>query len=337
MSTWLSSFPQTRLRRNRIHPALRDLCTEHRLTANDLIAPVFVQQSSNEKSPIDSLPDVYRFNINGLLKEVEILQELGIKGINLYPVIPTDKKNINGSHAYEEDNIAALAIGAIREQFPEMIIMADVALDPYTSHGQDGIIDENGNILNDKTIEALAKQALCLAKAGAQIIAPSDMMDGRTACIRAALDNDNQTEVGILAYAAKYASNFYGPFRNAVGSSGALKGADKKSYQLNPANSKEALREVEMDIKEGADMIMVKPGMMYLDILYQVKQQFGLPTFAFQVSGEYSMLKAASAANAIEESSAVLEALIAFKRAGADGIFSYYAKQAASWLKESAC
>lgn len=323
-------FPATRLRRTRMQPWSRTLVQEHHLHAADLIWPCFVQEGQGQKTPIASMPGVYRWSIDLLMKEVQKAADLGIPAIALFPVVPSDKKNADGSEALNADNLACRAIRAIKDAVPEVGIIADVALDPYTSHGQDGIVS-GGVVVNDATVDVLAQQALVLAKAGADIVAPSDMMDGRVGAIRHAMEAAGYTDVMILAYAAKYASAFYGPFRDAVGSANALTG-DKKSYQMHPANGREALREVALDIAEGADMVMVKPGMPYLDIVSHIVQQFDVPVLAYQVSGEYAMLMAAAENGWLNKGACMVEALLAFKRAGTTAIFTYAAMEAAEWL-----
>ncbi|RNC78369.1 porphobilinogen synthase [Piscirickettsia salmonis] len=331
----MSSYPYTRLRRLRTQAFSRDLTQEHHLHVNDLVLPVFVQEGVRKRTAVAAMPGVERLSLDELLHEVELLAALGIRAINLYANVAEDKKNNQGSEAYNDQGLAQQAIRAIKARFPMMGVMPDVALDPYTSHGQDGIVDEYGRILNDESVVAMTRQALSLVEAGADMIAPSDMMDGSTLSMREALEQAGHVDVGILAYAAKYASNFYGPFREAVGSLNNLGKADKRTYQMNPANSDEALREVQLDLEEGADIIMVKPGMPYLDIVHRVKTEFGVPVAVYQVSGEYAMFKAASQNGWLDEKFAVLEAVLGMKRAGADMIFTYYAKDIARWLKEN--
>lgn len=328
----MSQFPYQRLRRLRQNPAIRTLVQEHHLQVSDFIYPVFVLPGARQKQAIASMPGCERLSVDFLLPEVEILLQSGIQAMALFPVIPVEQKSLDAANAYDPEGLMQQAIRIIKREFPTMLLIGDVALDPYTSHGQDGIINENGYVLNDETTEILVQQALAQAEAGVDIIAPSDMMDGRIGAIREALETHGFTHTLLLSYAAKYASHFYGPFRDAVGSAAQLGKADKLSYQMNPANVEEALREVAQDIDEGADMVMVKPGMPYLDVICRVKKTFQVPTFAYQVSGEYAMLKAAAAQGWIDEEKAVLESLIAFKRAGCDGILTYYAKQAAIWL-----
>jgi len=322
-----SAFPQRRMRRMRKHDFSRRLMAENQLTVNDLIYPMFVLEGTNRSEKIASMPGIERYSIDLLLKEAEELVELGIPLIALFPVTPAEKKTLMAEEAYNADALVQRAVRELKKAFPQLGIMTDVALDPFTTHGQDGIIDETGYILNDITTEILVKQALSHAEAGADIVAPSDMMDGRIGAIRQALEAAGHVNTQIMAYSAKYSSSYYGPFRDAVGSAGNLKGGNKHSYQMDPANSDEALHEVALDIQEGADMVMVKPGMPYLDIVHRVKTELAVPTFAYQVSGEYAMHMAA-----IQN---VMESLLCFKRAGADGILTYFAKRAAQWLKEA--
>jgi len=328
------SFPSTRMRRMREHDFSRRLMRESQVTVSDLIFPVFVTEGKKNRKSVDSIPGIERVSIDELLIEAAQLLELGIQAIALFPVITQDKKSDKAKEAYQPDGLVQRAVDALKSEWPELGIITDVALDPYTSHGQDGLIDEKGYVVNDATIEVLAKQAVSHAEAGADIVAPSDMMDGRIDAIRQALDEKQLINTRILAYSAKYASSFYGPFRNAVGSSGNLGKGGKETYQMDPANSDEAIREVALDIQEGADMVMVKPGMPYLDIIYRVKSEFGIPTFAYQVSGEYAMLKATALNGWLDERAVALEALVSYKRAGADAILTYFAKQVAEWLKE---
>ena len=325
--------PHYRPRRMRHDEFSRRLMREHTLTSNDLIWPVFVHELAG-RAPVGSMPGVDRMSIDELLREAEQALELGVPVIDLFPVIDPSRKTLDAAEAWNPDGLAQRAIRALKSRFPELGVMTDVALDPYTTHGQDGIIDERGYVLNEITVEALVRQSLSHAQAGVDIVSPSDMMDGRIGAIRTALDAAGDINVRIMAYSAKYASAFYGPFRDAVGSSGNLGKADKKTYQMDPANSDEAMREIALDLEEGADMVMVKPGMPYLDIVRRVKQEFGVPTFAYHVSGEYAMLKAAVANGWLDERSCVMEAMIGFKRAGADGVLTYYAPQIARWLKE---
>ncbi|MBP6800988.1 MAG: porphobilinogen synthase [Zoogloea sp.] len=329
-----SAFPATRMRRMRRDDFSRRLMREHRLSADDLIYPVFVLEGENIVQPVASMPGVSRTSLDGLLRTAEEAVSLGVPALALFPVVEDSKKSLGAEEAYNPDGLVPRVVQALKQRFPELGVITDIALDPYTSHGQDGLIDEAGYVLNDETLEVLAKQALCHAQAGADVVAPSDMMDGRVARIRAELDQANQIYTRILAYSAKYASSFYGPFRDAVGSAGNLGKGNKYTYQMDPANSDEAIREVALDISEGADMFMVKPGMPYLDIVRRVKTELGVPTYAYQVSGEYAMLKAAAANGWLDEKACALEALLAFKRAGADGILTYFALDAARWLKE---
>lgn len=334
MNIITSAYPQRRMRRMRKHEFSRRLMSENQLTANDLIYPMFVLEGNNRTEQVASMPGVERLSIDLLLKEAAELVELGIPLIALFPVTPSEKKTLMAEEAYNADALAQRAVRALKEAFPDLGVMTDVALDPFTTHGQDGIIDETGYIMNDITTEILVKQALSHADAGADIVAPSDMMDGRIGAIREALEAAGHVNTQIMAYSAKYSSNYYGPFRDAVGSAGNLKGGNKHSYQMDPANSDEALHEVALDIQEGADMVMVKPGMPYLDIVRRVKTELAVPTFAYQVSGEYAMHMAAIQNGWLAEKAIVMESLLCFKRAGADGILTYFAKRAAQWLKE---
>ena len=321
-----------RLRRMRKHASTRKLMQENTLTTNDLIFPIFIVEGKNQRQRVESMPGIERLSIDELLVEAADLVKLKIQAVALFPVVPAEKKSLDAQEAYNPNGLSQRAVAMLKENFPELAVITDVALDPFTTHGQDGLIDDTGYVLNDETIEVLVKQAISHAQAGADIVAPSDMMDGRIGAIRDALEENNLIYTKILAYSAKYASNYYGPFRDAVGSSSNLGSSNKDTYQMDPANSNEALREVALDIDEGADMVMIKPGLPYLDIVHQVKQNFAMPTFAYQVSGEYSMLKAASENGWIEEKKVVLETLVSFKRAGADAILTYYAKQVAEWL-----
>ncbi|HEY9198509.1 MAG TPA: porphobilinogen synthase [Gammaproteobacteria bacterium] len=334
LDTGRGGFPRTRMRRMRRDVFSRRLMREHRLTAEDLICPVFVLEGEGLREAVASMPGVERLSIDELLKEAAELVALGVPAVALFPVTPASCKSEDAREAYNPEGLAQRAVRALKEKFPELGVITDVALDPFTTHGQDGLIDASGYVLNDETVDVLVKQALSHAAAGADVVAPSDMMDGRIGQIRAALEQAGHVNTRILAYAAKYASSFYGPFRDAVGSAANLGGGNKYSYQMDPANSDEALREVALDLDEGADMVMVKPGMPYLDIVRRVKDQFGAPTFVYQVSGEYAMLKAASQNGWLDERAVVMESLLAFKRAGADGILTYFAKQAARWLHE---
>ena len=326
-------FPKRRLRRLRRSDFSRRLVAENQLSVNDLIYPVFVLEGQNERETVDSMPGVERLSIDLLVAECQRLVELGIPMVALFPVTPASAKSEMAEAAYDDNGLAQRAVKAIKAECPELGVMTDVALDPFTTHGQDGIIDDSGYVQNDITTEVLVKQALSHAKAGADVVAPSDMMDGRIGAIRDALEAEGFHNTQIMAYSAKYASAFYGPFRDAVGSAGNLKGGDKKTYQMDPANSDEALHEIALDIQEGADMVMVKPGMPYLDIVRRVKDEFGVPTFAYQVSGEYAMLQAAIA-NGWLGDDVIEESLLAFKRAGANGILTYFAKSIAEkWAK----
>ena len=320
-----------RLRKQKFN---RSLVRENSLSASDLIYPLFVIEGENKREIIESMPGIERVSIDQLLVEAKEVMDLNIQAIALFPVISSDKKTEEAEEAYNPDGLVQRAVRALKRSLPELAVITDVALDPFTSHGQDGLIDSDGYVLNDETVDVLIKQSISHAEAGADIVAPSDMMDGRIGAIRNALEESGFTHTNILSYSAKYASSFYGPFREAVGSSGNLGKSDKKTYQMDPGNSNEAIREVELDISEGADMVMIKPGLPYLDIVSNVKQVFGVPTFAYHVSGEYAMLKAASQNNWIDEKSTVLETLLCFKRAGADAILTYYAKDAAKWIKE---
>ena len=324
----MSSFPSLRMRRGRVSPWMRDLLAEHRLHPSDFIWPLFVCEGSDCEEPIGSLPGVSRWSIDKLPGRVRLAAELGIPCVALFPNTPNDLRTDDAKEALNKDNLICRAIKAIKDAVPDVGVLTDVALDPYTSHGHDGLIDIAGNVINDDTVNVLADQALVQAEAGADIVAPSDMMDGRVAAIRAALEGAGHQNVAIMAYAAKYASAFYGPFREAVGSQGRLKG-DKRGYQMNPANIEEALREVELDLAEGADFVMVKPGLPYLDVVARVKDAFGVPTFVYQVSGEYAMIEAAAAAGGGDRDALVLETLLGFKRAGATGVLTYHALDAA--------
>jgi porphobilinogen synthase len=311
----------------------RRLMQENQLSVDDLICPLFVIEGQNQQQNVASMPGVSRLSIDLLLKEAESLLKLGIPAIALFPVIDPSQKSLDAAEAFNPEGLAQRAVKALKKSFPELGVITDIALDPFTSHGQDGLLNAQGYVINDETVAVLCKQALSHAEAGTDIVAPSDMMDGRIGAIRQTLENHGHVNTRILAYSAKYASSFYGPFRDAVGSAGNLGGGNKYSYQMDPANSDEALREIAMDIQEGADMIMVKPGMPYLDIIRRAKDEFGVPTFAYQVSGEYAMLKAAAQNGWLDEKQVVLESLLAFKRAGCNGILTYYAKAAAQWLK----
>ena len=330
----LGKFPVRRMRRLRRDDFSRRMVREHRLTADDFIYPVFVIDGQNRSDPVPSMPGVERMTVDRLLRKAEHCVELGIPAIALFPVVDNKFRTADASEAFNPDGLAPRTIRALKNRFPALGVITDIALDPYTSHGQDGLVNDGGYVLNDETIEALVKQALTHAQAGVDIIAPSDMMDGRVGALRRALDESGHIYTRILAYAAKYASSFYGPFRDAVGSAVNLGKGDKYTYQIDPANSDEALWEVGMDLEEGADMVMVKPGMPYLDIVRRVKDEYGAPTFVYQVSGEYAMLQAAGVNGWIDRRKCVLESLLSFKRAGADGILTYFALEAAAWLKE---
>ncbi|MBT3439572.1 MAG: porphobilinogen synthase [Gammaproteobacteria bacterium] len=323
-----------RPRRLRKHEFNRSLIRENSLSVSDLIYPLFIIEGENKKEKIDSMPGIERLSIDQLLIEAKEIVDLKIQAIALFPVISPDKKTLEAEESYNSDGLIQKAVRALKRNFPELAVITDVALDPFTSHGLDGVIDSNGYVLNDETVHILVKQALSHAQAGADIVAPSDMMDGRIGAIRFGLEEQGFIHTNILAYSAKYASSFYGPFRDAVGSSKNLGKSDKKTFQMDPGNSDEAIREVELDISEGADMIMIKPGLPYLDVVSKVKQTFGVPTFAYHVSGEYAMLKAASQNKWIDEKSTVLETLLCFKRAGADAVLTYYAKDAAKWMQD---
>lgn len=327
------SFPSTRMRRMRRNAFSRRLMQETRLSADDLIYPLFVTDGKKRRERIVSMPGVERVNLEELIKEAREIRELGILAIALFPVVADKLKSEGAEEAWNPDGLVPRAVRALKKAVPDLGVITDVALDPYTSHGQDGLIDKSGYVVNDETVEALVKQALCHAQAGADIVAPSDMMDGRIGAIRKAFDNAGLIHTMILAYAAKYASSFYGPFRDAVGSAKNLGGGGKQTYQMDPANTDEALREVALDIQEGADMVMVKPALPYLDVVHRVKKEFGLPTFAYNVSGEYAMLKAAAQNGWLDERKTVMEALLGCKRAGADAILTYHAKDVARWLR----
>ena len=328
----MSQYPAYRPRRMRRDDWSRRLIQENRLSPDDLIYPVFLLPGKNQTQTVASMPGIERMSLDRLFSVAEECVTLGVPVMALFPVIEASLKTIDGVEAFNPNGLVPNAVTELKKRFPNLGIMTDVALDPYTSHGQDGILDQNNRILNDETVAVLVKQALCHAHAGVDIVAPSDMMDGRIGQIRAALENNQFIHTRIMAYSAKYASSFYGPFRDAVGSATNLGRADKKNYQMDPANSDEAITEVDLDIHEGADMVMIKPGMPYLDIIYRVKTTFGLPTYAYQVSGEYAMLKAASQNGWLDEKAVVMESLLAFKRAGADGILTYYALEIARWL-----
>jgi len=330
----VSNYPAIRKRRMRRDDFSRRLMRENSLTANDFIFPVFVLEGEQQRETIDSMPGIERLSIDLLIEEATQVQKLGIPALALFPVPALAAKSDDAAEAWNATGLVQRAVRALKKALPELGIITDVALDPYTSHGQDGLLDDEGYVTNDATVAALVKQALSHAEAGADIVAPSDMMDGRIAAIRSSLEANGHVNTRILAYAAKYASSFYGPFRDAVGSAGNLGNSNKYSYQMDPANSNEALHEVVLDIDEGADMVMIKPGLPYLDIVQRVSQELQFPTFVYQVSGEYAMLKAAALNGWIDEKACVLEALLSMKRAGADGILTYYAKAAALWLRE---
>lgn len=330
------AFPGRRMRRIRKHDFSRRLMSENQLSVNDLIYPMFVLMGKNRRETVDSMPGIERLSIDLLLEEAAYLSKLGIPAIALFPVVSQEFKSELAEEAYNPEGLVQTAVRALKSHVPELGVITDVALDPFTIHGQDGIIDDEGYVLNDITTDILIKQALSHAEAGADIVAPSDMMDGRIGAIREALENAGYINTQIMAYSAKYASNYYGPFRDAVGSSGNLKGGDKKTYQMDPANSDEALHEVAMDINEGADMVMVKPGMPYLDIVRRVKSELQVPTYAYQVSGEYAMHMAAIQNGWLKERETIMESLLCFKRAGADGVLTYFAKTVAEWLAQDA-
>lgn len=330
------TFPNTRLRRIRMKPFARDLRRENQLSPHDFILPVFVKEGHGPSDPIASMPGVSRHSLAALLKVAEKAVALKIPALALFPVIDATRKSLDAKEAWNAEGLVPQVVRELKKNFPDLGVITDVALDPYTTHGQDGLLDSRGELMNDETVEALVKQALCHAQAGADIVAPSDMMDGRIGAIRKALEEKEHKEVLILAYSAKYASSFYGPFRDAVNSKGALGKSTKHSYQMDPGNSDEALHEIAMDIEEGADMIMVKPGLPYLDIIRRARDHFTVPLFAYNVSGEYSMIKAASQAGWLNERDVVLETLLSFKRAGAYAILTYHAIDAATWLSEKA-
>jgi porphobilinogen synthase len=327
-------FPRRRMRRMRRDDFSRRLMRESSLSVDDLIYPMFILEGEGQREPVASMPGIERLSIDELLKEAAELVGLGIPAVALFPVTPVEKKSEDAREAYNPDGLAQRAARALKAEFPELGVITDVALDPFTTHGQDGLIDETGYVMNDETVEVLVKQALSHAEAGADVVAPSDMMDGRIGQVRQALEAAGHIHTRILAYSAKYASSFYGPFRDAVGSAANLGAGDKYTYQMDPANGDEALWEVSLDLDEGADMVMVKPGMPYLDIVRRVKDEFGVPTYVYQVSGEYAMLMAAAQNGWLDEKAVVLESLLGFKRAGADGILTYFAKRVAQWLKD---
>lgn len=327
-------FPGRRMRRVRRHDFSRRLVAENQLTVNDLIYPVFVMEGTNQRQEVSSMPGVYRLTIDLLLKEAEEIARLGIPVLSLFPAIEADKKSLDAKEAYNPDGLIQRAVRALKDAVPELGLLTDVALDPFTTHGQDGVIDQDGYVINDVTKDILVKQALSHAEAGAEIVAPSDMMDGRIGAIRDQLEMGGYVNTQIMAYSAKYASCYYGPFRDAIGTSGNLKGGNKMTYQMDPANSDEALQEIAQDLQEGADSVMVKPGMPYLDVIRRVKDTFGVPTFAYQVSGEYAMHMAAIQNGWLKEQPVIMESLLCFKRAGADGVLTYFAKRVAQWLHE---
>jgi len=328
------AYPRTRLRRMRRDAFSRRLMRETTLSADDFIYPMFVIEGERRREPVPSMPDIERVTIDELLREGEALLGLGVPAIALFPVTDASRKTDDGREAFNPDGLAQRAVRALKARLPDLGVMTDVALDPFTTHGLDGVIDATGYVLNDVTVEVLVKQALSHAEAGADVVAPSDMMDGRIGAIRAALEAAGHVNTRILAYSAKYASSFYGPFRDAVGSAGSLGKGTKYEFQMDPANSDEAIREVALDLEEGADMVMIKPGMPYLDIVRRVKEEFGAPTFVYQVSGEYAMIMAAARNGWLDERAVALESLVGIRRAGADGILTYFARKAAAWLKD---
>jgi porphobilinogen synthase len=328
-----AAYPNTRMRRLRARESTRRLVRENSLSVDDLIFPMFVLEGESEREKVSSMPGIERLSIDLLVAEARELQQLGIPAIALFPVIEEHKKSLLAEEAYNGSGLVPRAVQAIKDAVPDLTVMTDIALDPYTSHGQDGLIDEHGYVVNDDTIEVLVQQALSHATAGVDIIAPSDMMDGRVGALRQALEQNSHSNTLIMAYSAKYASSYYGPFRDAVGSAGNIKGGNKHTYQMDPANLDEAVHECALDLQEGADMIMVKPGMPYLDVVRRVKDELGAPTFAYQVSGEYAMHQAAFANGWLEAEPVILESLMAFKRAGANGILTYFARQAAKLLQ----
>lgn len=329
-----AAYPLTRMRRMRRDDFSRRMMRETVLTPDDLIWPVFVLEGSGQREAVASMPGVTRLSIDLLVAEAREIAALGVPAMALFPVTPAAAKSEDAREAFNPDGLAQRAARALKDALPELGVITDVALDPFTTHGQDGLIDETGYVMNDATVDVLVRQAVSHAQAGADVVAPSDMMDGRIGAVRTALEAEGHIHTRILAYSAKYASSFYGPFRDAVGSASNLKGGNKYSYQMDPANTNEALHEVELDLAEGADMVMIKPGMPYLDIVRRVKDQFGVPTMVYQVSGEYAMLKAAGQNGWLNERAVVLESLLGFKRAGADGVLTYYAKEVARWLGE---
>ncbi len=334
MLKFIGDFPNTRMRRMRMDGFSRRLLRETRLSSDDLIYPIFICDAGENRGAIASMPGIERLTIEDLIQEAQTLLNLGIPAIALFPVTQTERKSEDAREAYNPEGLVQMAVRSLKATCPELGIITDVALDPFTSHGQDGLLDESGYVVNDPTVEVLVQQALSHAEAGADVVAPSDMMDGRIGVIRNALEKADYPNTRILAYSAKYASSFYGPFREAIGSAANLGGGNKHSYQMDPANSDEALHEVALDLREGADMVMIKPGLPYLDIVRRIKDEFKAPTLVYQVSGEYAMLKAAAQEGWLDERACVLEALTAIKRAGADGILTYFAKQVAAWLAE---
>ncbi|HHI93494.1 MAG TPA: porphobilinogen synthase [Gammaproteobacteria bacterium] len=335
LETTKGRYPMARMRRMRRDDFSRRLMRESRLSTDDLIYPMFVLEGKGQRETVPSMPGVERVSIDELLKEADALVALGVPAVALFPVTPTEAKSLDAREAFNPEGLAQRAVRALKAAHPELGVITDVALDPFTTHGQDGLIDETGYVMNDETVEVLVKQAVSHAEAGADVVAPSDMMDGRIGAIRGALEANSHIHTRILAYAAKYASSFYGPFRDAVGSAANLGAGNKHTYQMDPGNSDEALWEVGMDLDEGADMVMIKPGMPYLDIVRRVKDQFGAPTYVYQVSGEYAMLMAAAQNGWLDEKAVIMESLLGFKRAGADGVLTYFAKRAAQWLKEA--
>ncbi len=325
-------YPRVRMRRMRRDDFSRRLMRETTVTAADFIYPVFVMEGTKQRVAVPSMPGVERMTVDELVREAEVVAKLGVPAMALFPVTPPEAKSLDGSEAWNPEGLAQRAVRALKKAVPELGVVTDVALDPFTTHGQDGIIDATGYVMNDVTVEALVQQAVSHAEAGADVVAPSDMMDGRIGAIRDALEAAGHIHTRILAYSAKYASSFYGPFRDAVGSAGNLGKGNKYNYQMDPANSDEALREVALDLDEGADMVMIKPGMPYLDIVRRVKDRFGVPTFVYQVSGEYAMLMAAAQNGWLDERAVIMESLTSIKRAGADGILTYFARRAAEWL-----
>ena len=335
LETGKGQYPKVRMRRMRRDDFSRRLMREAHLSVDDLIYPMFVLEGKGQREPVPSMPGVERVSIDELLKEAGELVDLGVPAIALFPVTPADAKSLDAREAFNPEGLAQRAVRALKAAHPELGVITDVALDPFTTHGQDGLIDDAGYVMNDETVEVLVKQAVSHAQAGADVVAPSDMMDGRIGAIREALEANGHIHTRILAYAAKYASSFYGPFRDAVGSSANLGAGNKYTYQMDPGNSDEALWEVGMDLDEGADMVMIKPGLPYLDIVRRIKDQFGAPTYAYQVSGEYAMIMAAAQNGWLDEKAVIMESLLGFKRAGADGVLTYFAKRVAQWLRET--